>query len=305
MQKWSSLFVFLFVVGCSSSDANDSNQDTSDPSSANDTSGDTNPVDSNLSFTIEDNPDSDDSGMTKFTKYVAVLGLGVYAESGVEDAYVLHAAHIFAELLDNDEDGNIDDEALIAELRNRKAMVPIFNREGSAAENDFFENYRGEGVSAVLYGTEIDPSQPGRFGADATIEEIMHTINHVGHREIYPEAFELEPDSSLLTAAMDVARGGQFVYHPGTYPDDAWYHYDDTTCDYRCMAIEYLYWAQVTNMGILNDPQTCQGIANEWEPCSPELLESTDTLVHALITDPQYKLPQLAPNGSYAPAQGR
>ncbi len=302
MLKWSSLIVFLIMVGCSSSDSGESNEDTSDPTGSVPDNGGTNPTDSTLTFTIEENPDPSVSGMAEFTKYVSVLGLSVYAEAGVEDAYVLHAAHVLAELLDNDEDGNIDDEVLITELRNRQALVPMFNREGSAAENDFFENYRGEGVSAVLYGTEIDPSQPGRFGADATIEEIMHTINHVGHREIYPDAFELEPDSSLLTAAMDVARGGQFVYHPGTYPDDAWYHYDDTTCDYRCMAIEYLYWAQVTNMGILNDPQTCQGIANEWEPCSPELLESMDTLVHALITDPQYKLPQLAPDGSYGPA---
>jgi hypothetical protein len=54
-------------------------------------------------------------------------------------------------------------------------------------------------------------------------------------------------------------------------------------------------------MGILNDTQTCDGIANEWEPCSRDLLESLDALVYALITDPQYHLPQIAPNGNYAP----
>jgi len=48
----------------------------------------------------------------------------------------------------------------------------------------------------------------GHWGSDASVEEIMHTINHVGHLEIYPEAFGLEPDSSLLTEAMDIARGG-------------------------------------------------------------------------------------------------
>ena len=153
-----------------------------------------------------------------------------------------------AELLDNDEDGEVDDQAVWAELLAQKAMVPMFNGEGSPAEEDFFDNYRGNGVSAVLYNNEIDPSRPGYWGADATIEEIMHTINAVGHTTVYPDAFGLEPNSSLLTAAMDVARGGQFIYHPGTYPDGSWYHYDDTTCDYQCMAIEYLYWAQVSNM---------------------------------------------------------
>ena len=80
-----------------------------------------------------------------------------------------------------------------------------------------------------------------------------------------------------------------------------WYHYDDTTCDYQCMAIEYIYWAQVSNMGILNDTATCDGIANEWEPCSKDLLESMDVLIYALITDSQYHLPQNAPDGEYDP----
>ena len=57
----------------------------------------------------------------------------------------------------------------------------------------------------------------------------MHTINHIGHVHLYPDAFGLEPNSSLLTDAMDEARGGQFVDHPGEYPEDAWYHYDDVT----------------------------------------------------------------------------
>jgi hypothetical protein len=67
------------------------------------------------------------------------------------------------------------------------------------------------------------------------------------------------------------------------------------------VAIEYIYWAQVSNMGILNDTATCDGIANEWEPCSKELLESMDVQVFALITDGQYLLPQLAPDGIYNP----
>jgi hypothetical protein len=57
-------------------------------------------------------------------------------------------------------------------------------------------------------------------------------------------------------------------------------------------------------MGILDDPSTCSGIANEWEPCSPELLQSMDVLMYALITDPQYLLPILAPDGNYCPDTG-
>jgi hypothetical protein len=259
------------------------------------------PLATATSLEVIDNPDTDTPGLSEFTQYVEVFGLGVYAEDALTEAQVLHAATILAELLDNDEDGAADDPALLALLQGKEALIPMFASERSDAMKDFERNYRGEGVSAVLFADEVDPSQPGYWGADASVEEIMHTINHRGHVDLYPEAFGIEPDSSRLSEAMDVARGGQFMSVPSPYPADAWYHYDDVTCDYECMAIEYVYWAQVSNMGILDDPQTCRGIANEWEPCSPELLESMDVLVHALITDPTYRLPQLAPDGVYAP----
>ena len=54
-------------------------------------------------------------------------------------------------------------------------------------------------------------------------------------------------------------------------------------------------------MGILNDPQTAQGISDEWEPYNATLLQSMDTLMYNLITDTQYKLPLLAPDGNYCP----
>ena len=269
-------------------------------------SGDETPAQSTNSsiFSIQENPHVDQSGMACFTKYVEVFGLGVYAESGFSDEQVLHAADVLAELLDNDEDGVADDQALLLRLQNMNALVPMFDSEEtdeSPALLDFMENYNGNGVSAVLFADEVDPENPGLWGSDATIEEIMHTINHIGHVHLYGDAFSLQPNSSLLSEAMDEARGGQFIEHPGDYPEDAWYHYDDVTCDYECMAIEYLYWAQVANMDLLNDTATCEGIDDEWQPCSKELLESMDVLIYALVTDPQYILPQVAPDGQYNP----
>ncbi len=253
-------------------------------------------------FTLSDNQNSD-PGLSEFKRVVEVMGLHVYGEDGVSDTKLLYAANVWAELLDNDEDGAVDDMQILGRLQSQSALMPIFSSEGSSVEEDFMENYRGEGVSAVLYNGEVDPSQPGHWGADATIEEIMHTINAVGHVNVYPDAFSLAPNSSRLTDAMDVARGGQFLSVPSSYPDESWYHYDDVTCDYECMAIEYIYWAQVSNMEILNDPETCEGIANEWEPCSRDLLQSMDTLIYALVTDPEFKLPQFAPDGKYSPPE--
>ena len=135
----------------------------------------------------------------------------------------------------------------------------------------------------------------------ASLEEILHTINACSHVEIYPDVFGLAPNSSEMSDAMDVARGGQFLSIPSQYPEEGWYHYDDWTCDYECMAMEYLYWCIVSDMGILDHPQTCNGIYNEWELCTPELFESTDISMHAIVNNPEYKLPQLAPDGNYCP----
>ena len=251
-------------------------------------------------FDIEANPNANSTAFSYFTKYIRVLDcFSVYAESSISDAKVLHAAAVAAELLDNDEDGEVDDPVLKAELATNGALIPIFAYDGSQAMDNFFDHYIGNGVAAVLWRDEIEPNNPGYWGLDATVEEVVHVINAIGHTNIYPNAFALEPNSSLLTTAMDVARGGQFIQHPNNYPQEAWYHYDDYTCDYECMAIEYLYWCIVTNMGILADAATCAGIANEWEPCTPMLFEETDTLMHALITNGSYQLPQSAPDGNY------
>jgi len=252
-------------------------------------------------FTIDPNP-VNGIAFSGFTKYVDVLGcFFIVAESTIPDAKVLHAAAVAAELLDNNEDGIVDDPLIELQLQNKQAFTPIFAYEGSSAEDLLFNNYQGDGASAVLYNNEIDPAQTGHWGDDATVEEVIHTINHVGHTSIYPNAFSLQPNSSLMSTAMDVARGGQFLSIPNPYPSSAWYHYDDWTCDYECMMIEYMYWALVSNMGILDDAQTASGIANEWEPYNATLLQSMDILMYTLITDSQYKLPLLAPDGNYCP----
>jgi hypothetical protein len=85
----------------------------------------------------------------------------------------------------------------------------------------------------------MDPSATGHWGTDATVEEIIHTINGKGHASVCPAAFSPNVGSSLMAGAMDVARGGQFLTIPTPYPAFAWYHYDDATCNYECMAIEY------------------------------------------------------------------
>ena len=255
-------------------------------------------------FELEENPYPNHPAFGIFSKYVNVLGcIHIYAESNISDEKVLHVASAAAELLDNNEDGTVDDLLIEASLTELNTIMPVFQSENGNSIDTFFDNLGDDGCTgAVLFRNEIDPNQPGYWGSDATVEEVLHTINSCGHVEVYPSLYALEPNSSYLTGAMDIARGGQFITMPNSYPDEAWYHYDDWTCEYDCMAMEYLYWCIVTYMGILSDAQTCAGISNEWEPCTPELFESTDTLMFNLVNDTENMLPQLAPDGNYCPA---
>ena len=249
-------------------------------------------------FEIEQNPNVNDFALSIFQKYVNVLGcIHIYALESIPDNKVLHAAAVAAELLDNDEDGSVDDPLVESQLLSQHVIMPIFSSESSPIEQ-FFEFFDGC-AGAVLFQGEIDPYHTGVWGYDATVEEILHTINACGHVETYPELYSLEPNSSYLTNAMDIARGGQWINFPDFYPDDAWYHYDDYTCDYQCMAMEYLYWCIVTDMDLLSSSEICDGISNEWELCTPYLFETTDSLMFSLVNDTLNKLPQYAPNGSY------
>ena len=114
-------------------------------------------------FEIESNPNPLDPALNSFSKYVNVLDcFHIYAESSISDAKVLHAAAVAAELLDNNEDGIVDDPLLEAELYSAEAMMPLFFSEWSPAMDDVWDYYDGC-VSAALFNNEIDPSQPGHW----------------------------------------------------------------------------------------------------------------------------------------------
>ena len=99
----------------------------------------------------------------------------------------------------------------------------------------------------------------GQF--DATLEEILHLITHVGYHNAYPAIFG-ESTGSSIANAMDVARGGQFTNIPETYSENAWYTYDDETCDYACQVTEYTYWALTSILGAQSN--RLGDIGHEW-----------------------------------------
>ena len=89
----------------------------------------------------------------------------------------------------------------------------------------------------------------------------------------------------------------QFTTIPNPYPAGAWYSYDDTTCDYSCMATEYMYWSLTSILGAQEN--RLNEIGHEWKLNTAALVESDDPAVFQLLTDPEYKLPTILPDGTY------
>lgn len=125
-----------------------------------------------------------------------------------------------------------------------------------------------------LYGWETNPNFTGTTPGepfDAALEEVLHFITN-GYAAIFPKAFgAAKPGDSKLTAAMDKARGGAFTTIPKPYPANAWYTYDDATCTYSCMAVEYFYWVHTTILGA--QQQRLDTIGREWRPNTLEKLK--------------------------------
>ena len=252
-------------------------------------------------FAVEVNNNPPHVAFNVFSKKVNVFGVLIYATSDVSNQDLLHAANVMAQYLDNNEDSLIDNPLVVNNMvANNSAMV-LFGSEGSAdlqsfmdAGDDVFDNYRLQD----LYGEEIHPNWNYNSPFDATYEEVLHLITHSGYSEVYPAVFG-EQQGTLIANAMDIARGGQFLSIPRNYPADAWYSYDDNTCEYDCQVTEYFYWALTSLLGAQDYPGRLDEIGHEWRANTPALVQSMDTAVYNLLTDSTYSLPSVLPDGSY------
>jgi hypothetical protein len=235
------------------------------------------------------------AGLASFNRKVVVFGIPIYAVAAVEDARLLHAANVMAQYLDNEEDGTIDNQTVLDHMLANNAFVVMWKNESDLDEVD----PPGNAIGQDLGNDETIPEwhtngHTGQF--DATLEEIWHIISHAGHASAYPSVFGTSAGSSLSNA-MDIARGGYFTSIPTPYPANAWYTYDDQTCDYDCMGIEYIYWGMTSILGAQEN--RLDEIEQEWDLNTNTLMQSTDTALYGLLTDAQYHFPTILPDGTY------
>lgn len=232
-----------------------------------------------------------------FETSIPVFGIHVLAVKGFDAALHRHVAAVLAEYLDNDEDGKADNLGVVEAMASRGMAMVLFKSERdmerldrSGMEAYDFRFLQGQFQSETLPKDEFD----------ATLEEVLHLVT-MGYAETYPRIFGTLPGTAL-SECLDRARGGHFSRVPRKYPDQAWFHYDDRSCEYGCMGVEYLYWGLTSLLGAQSDPRRGRQIADEWQLNTPKLMRERDPWLTALLTDPRYRWASRLPDGDYAPA---
>ena len=239
--------------------------------------------------------ESDKNYFKYFCKTTEVFGIKIYATENVANDKIFHAASVLAQYLDNDEDGVVDNQLVLNELVEKKVWLLMVENESELDAairippmGKPFQDLHDEEVTLI--------NGSPRF--DASLEEVLHLITQHGYAEVYPNIFGENKDSEIAKA-MDMARGGYFKNVPNSYPSNAWYTYDDKTCDYSCQITEYTYWALTSILGGQNYPSRLDEIKQEWRLNTKEKVKNNDPIVFSLMTDPQFSLPTNIPDGKY------
>ena len=228
-----------------------------------------------------------------FSKHVDVLGLHVYASSNTNDNKVLHAARTLAQWIDNDEDGQPDEPAVHATMLSLHASMIMWQTENefeqSGAEDIIPDEVFDSTVLQLLFGDETRIGYPENQHFDASLEECLHLVTYGGYAITYPDTFG-EFHGSAIADAMDINM------------TNGYFHYDDWTCDYPCLVTEYTYWGLTSILGAQDYPWRIPEIIGEWELYNLDLVDSFDPALHAILTDPQWKLATVLPDDVYAPS---
>lgn len=255
-------------------------------------------VDKISELTYESEAGENSSLEQAFAKKTSVFGIPIYGTAQTPDKAMLHAANVMAQYLDNDEDGQ-PDNALVVEYMLEQGATLIMAKDES--EIGTISEQIPESVSEALqdlYASEVVIGG-AEGGFDATIEEVLHLITHIGYAGVYPEVFGEEIGSDIGNA-MDIARGGQFESIPASYPNAAWYTYDDETCNYSCMVTEYVYWSLTSILGAQAGDERLAEISEEWQLNTSEKVQNQDIAVYQLLTNAEYGLAAILPDGDYS-----
>ena len=243
-------------------------------------------------FTIIAN---NNTGFELFNRKVLVFEIPIYAFKEVEDNKLLHTANVLAQFLDNDEDGLIDNLGVYNNIIANKSFLFLWKlieeRDSFTSPNGFFGNDISADAVKPIWHTN------GHVDSfDFALENVWFLITKTGYEKNYPTVFSAQTNSEI-SEAMDVARGGNFINPPATYPVGAWYTSSNVSCNYTCQISKYNYWILITKLGAQEN--RLSEIEDEWKLNTSTKLQTIDVKAWTIFSNVSYKLPTNLPDGTY------
>ena len=262
-----------------------------------------------------------------FDTYINVFGVTIAAMPKTPVPEIIHAAKIYAQLIDNDEDFIPDDRKIFEyhqkDPEGRNYLIVLVDTK--ALDNAWIAFKPGQ-----PFWVPAQALRPGHSGVghsrdgemDIAVEELFHKYGKA-FQSVYPKDFGLPDEeagdtwSSTLSDAMDRARGIDRTVKPvdgrWVYPESAWYTYNATSCGWGCQLDEYLWHVWATNIGynemLTRQPEApkeeakprgwCENLHSEWKPCTRQELKEMDFAAYHLINNKDYQLPTRIPFGEY------
>lgn len=248
------------------------------------------------SIEIEPNEHPPHRAYRAFSKVARVFGVEIYATDHVSDAKMLHAAHVLAEYLDNDEDGIADMPSVIEIMTEKRPAHLIMFASERAHERSGFDDrlpdrwFRTHTLQ-TLYADETfeRPDKRGRE-FDPTLEETWHLVSSGGLHFAMPREFS-EQRGSLLSRAMREA-----MQNKGYNPDA-----NERGLPHIIKVSEYFYWLLTSVMDGQNQPGRYREIRREWKLNTPQKVKEHNPQGYELVTSKDFGLPTRLPDGNYDP----
>ena len=94
------------------------------------------------------------------TKGISIFGVNILATNEVSEEKLIHAANVMAELIDNDENGEVDNSCVVKKLNELEAFVSMYNEDESEISMETLE----------MLGLEINSTGLGAFETTVNYE---------------------------------------------------------------------------------------------------------------------------------------
>lgn len=215
-------------------------------------------------------------------QHIEILGVHVFATVSIPSKTVLSYAATFASILDSNQDGVADNEGVWLRLmEGRTALLLVSTSDPITTFHPILEVTSTDAQRGQSYNlqpimvADVNNSVPPSNALLAMLRPIL-----VGYSMEYPQVFGTVESSELLVAWQNAQANGHYL--------------TPSLCSDSCSVWRYAQWGWLT---LLSATPLEPNI--EWLVLDRATLETTDPLLYALLSNPQYGFTQVSPAQTY------